>query len=305
IPSGVIGFLTVGPMLFGTDMMGHAEQLPFFLGAIDVAAARDVVAQVGEEVWHGPVAFALHGFKAPTFWLAFAGFLLATLMYLWKPELHGKARRLFALPVRILEDKYGFDRLWIQGFAGGGLLLGRGSRQVDEKLIDGFFVNGSTRAVAAGAALLRKSQSGYLYHYAFAMILGVIALLGVLLWLWNSPMTPNGSFPLLSLLVWLPIIGGSLVLLLVNARPQAARWTGLAFAAATLAASIPLFTGFDFANPGMQFVEQHAWIPAYDIQYHLGADGISVALIGLTTLTTLLVLVGAWSPIQSRVGQYV
>src|SRR5690606_5340192 len=182
IPSVVIGFLTVGPMLFGTDMMGHAEQLPFFLGAIDVAAARDVVAQVGEEVWHGPVAFALHGFKAPTFWLAFAGFLLATLMYLWKPELHGKARRLFALPVRILEDKYGFDRLWIQGFAGGGLLLGRGSRQVDEKLIDGFFVNGSTRAVAAGAALLRKSQSGYLYHYAFAMILGVIALLGVLLW---------------------------------------------------------------------------------------------------------------------------
>jgi len=185
IPSVVIGFLTVGPMLFGTDMMGHAEQLPFFLGAIDVAAARDVVAQVGEEVWHGPVAFALHGFKAPTFWLAFAGFLLATLMYLWKPDLHGKVRRLFALPVRILEDKYGFDRLWIQGFAGGGLLLGRGSRQVDEKLIDGFFVNGSTRVVAAGAALLRKSQSGYLYHYAFAMILGVIALLGVLLWLWN------------------------------------------------------------------------------------------------------------------------
>ena len=118
-------------------------------------------------------------------------------------------------------------------------------------------------------------------------------------------MTVNGSFPLLSLLVWLPILGGAITLLVGNSRPQAARWTALAFAAATLVASIGLFTGFDFANPGMQFIESHAWIPAYDIQYNLGADGISVALIGLTTVTTLLVLVGAWSPIQSRVSQYV
>jgi NADH-quinone oxidoreductase subunit M len=120
-----------------------------------------------------------------------------------------------------------------------------------------------------------------------------------------SEMTVNGSFPLLSLLVWLPILGGAVALLAGNARPQLARWIALAFAAATLVASLWLFTGFDFGNPGMQFIEQHAWVPAYDIQYHLGADGISVALIGLTTLTTLLVLVGAWSPIQSRVSQYV
>ena len=58
------------------------------------------------------------------------------------------------------------------------------------------------------------------------------------------------------------------------------------------------------ANAGMQFVEQHAWIPAYDIQYHLGVDGISVALIGLTTLTTVLVLIGAWGSIDKRVSQY-
>ena len=113
------------------------------------------------------------------------------------------------------------------------------------------------------------------------------------------------AFPLLSLLVWLPILGGVACLLLGNERARTARWTALAFAAATLAASVALFTGFDFGDAGMQFVEQRAWIPAYDIQYHLGADGISVALIGLTTLTTLLVLVGAWTPIRSRVGQYV
>ncbi|HZY33582.1 MAG TPA: NADH-quinone oxidoreductase subunit M, partial [Rhodanobacter sp.] len=106
-------------------------------------------------------------------------------------------------------------------------------------------------------------------------------------------------------MVWLPILGGALCLALGNARASAARWTALVFALATLALSVPLFTGFDMASAGMQFVERHAWIPAYDIQYHLGADGISVALIGLTTLTTVLVLVGAWSPIDKRVSQYV
>jgi NADH-quinone oxidoreductase subunit L len=187
IPSVVIGFLTVGPMLFGSDMMGRVEQLPFFLGAIDVAAARDMVAKVGAEVWsgHGPVAFALHGFMAPTFWLAFAGFALATVMYWWKPELHARARRALSWPVRVLEDKYGFDTLWIQGFAGGGVALGKVSRQADERVVDGFFVNGGARVVGLTAALLRKSQSGFLYHYAFAMILGLIALLAVLLRYWH------------------------------------------------------------------------------------------------------------------------
>ena len=85
--------------------------------------------------------------------------------------------------------------------------------------------------------------------------------------------------PLLSLLVWLPILGGVFTLMAGNTRPQAARWIALAFAIATFAVSIPLFTGFDPGASAMQFVEQKAWIPAYDIQYHLGADGISVALI--------------------------
>src|SRR3546814_715753 len=82
-------------------------------------------------------------------------------------------------------------------------------------------------------------------------------------------------------------------------------WSSDVCSSDLLAASVLLFTGFDFADPGMQFVERHAWIPAFDIQYNLGADGISVALIGLTTLTSVLVLVGAWSPIPKRVNQYV
>lgn len=112
------------------------------------------------------------------------------------------------------------------------------------------------------------------------------------------------NWPLLSLLIWLPILGGVLTLLCGNARPTAARWVALGFALLALLASLPLLGGFDFAQAGLQFVERREWIPAYDIQYHLGADGISVALIVLTTITTVLVLIGAWGSIDKRVSQY-
>jgi NADH-quinone oxidoreductase subunit L len=186
IPSVAIGFLTIGPMLFGTDWSGHHAQLPFFLGAIDVSEASDVVGKLKEE-FHGPMMMALHGFTQWPFWLAFAGFALATVMYWWKPELPAKVGAFppFALMRRILENKYGMDDLWIGGFAGGGLLAGRIARKNDEKVIDGFFVNGSVRVVDLISSLLRKTQSGYLYHYAFAMILGLIALLAVLIEFWR------------------------------------------------------------------------------------------------------------------------
>ncbi|MDQ3511387.1 MAG: NADH-quinone oxidoreductase subunit L, partial [Pseudomonadota bacterium] len=181
IPSVLIGYFTAGPMLFGTDWSGHVEQLPFFLGAIDVGAARDVLSTLKQEIWHGPAAFALHGFQAPAFWLALGGFALATLMYWWKPELPAKARRVFALPVRVLENKYGFDKLWIDGFAGGGIVLGKLSRAFDSHVIDGVAVNGSASAVGVLARITRRIQSGYLFHYAFVMILGLIVLLAVLI----------------------------------------------------------------------------------------------------------------------------
>ncbi len=184
IPSVAIGFFTIGPVLFGTDVLGRHQQLPFFLGSIDVPAANDVIGALARE-FHGPLEFALHGFTAPAFWLALAGFALATVMYWWKPELHVKARQLFAWPVRVLENKYWADDLWIKGFAGGGLGLGRVSRGNDERVIDGFFVNGSARAVELVAGVIRRTQSGYLYHYAFAMILGLIALLAVLIGYWR------------------------------------------------------------------------------------------------------------------------
>src|SRR4249919_3746761 len=101
------------------------------------------------------------------------------------------------------------------------------------------------------------------------------------------------------------MLGGVLSLMLGERRAQLARWVALATAVAALLLSVPLFTSFDFTTAGMQFTEAHAWIPAYDIRYALGADGISIALIGLTTLTTVLVLIGAWGSIDERVNQYV
>lgn len=113
------------------------------------------------------------------------------------------------------------------------------------------------------------------------------------------------NWPLLSILIWLPILGGALVLALGNARASAARWLALGVAVLTFAASVPLLCLYDQAGSAMQFVEKHTWVPAYDIWYALGADGISVALIVLTTLTTVLALVGAWASVEKRVAQYV
>jgi NADH-quinone oxidoreductase subunit L len=171
IPSLLVGFFTAGPMLFGD----------FFEGSIYVKAAHDTIAAVGEE-FHGAAAFALHGLMAPAFWLALSGFALATYVYLFNPGLAARAREVFSLPYRVLDNKYGFDTLWINGFAAGGLRLGRGLwKGGDQAVIDGAAVNGSAWLVDRIAGLLRHVQSGYLYHYAFAMILGLIFMLAALI----------------------------------------------------------------------------------------------------------------------------
>jgi NADH-quinone oxidoreductase subunit M len=113
------------------------------------------------------------------------------------------------------------------------------------------------------------------------------------------------NWPLLSVLIWLPILGGALVLALGNARANAARWLGFAIAVLTFVFSLGLLTGFDRTNPGLQFVESHAWISSFDIYYNVGADGIAVALLLLNTLITVLTLAGAWGSVNKRVSQYV
>ncbi|KFN49770.1 hypothetical protein P873_09440 [Arenimonas composti TR7-09 = DSM 18010] len=180
IPSILIGFFTVGPMLFGD----------FFRGAIEVMDRHDTVGAAAHNLWHADhgwvsaaVGFGLHFWKSPVFWLAFAGFATATVLYLWKTEWPARiaATAPGRLLTRVLENKYGFDDLWIKGFAGGGIRLGRFSwKKGDAGLIDGVVVNGSALLVDRIAGVLRQVQNGRLYNYAFAMILGLIVLLAVL-----------------------------------------------------------------------------------------------------------------------------
>ncbi|MCG5535377.1 NADH-quinone oxidoreductase subunit M [Ectothiorhodospira mobilis] len=112
------------------------------------------------------------------------------------------------------------------------------------------------------------------------------------------------DWPLLSLVIWTPILGGLMVLILGDRVPEASRRLALAFAVLTFLISIPLFVYFDRGTHEMQFQEWVPWIQAFDIHYHLGVDGISMPLILLTAFTTVLVVIAAWDVIQYRVSQY-
>jgi NADH-quinone oxidoreductase subunit L len=174
VPSAVIGWLTVGPLLFGG----------FFAGAIRVLPANDVLEHLAEE-FHGSGALVWAAFGALPVWLAAAGVVTAYLFFLRQPALAAATMRLFKLPYTILKDKYGFDWFNQNVIVAGARLLGGGLwRFGDQDLIDDGLVNGAARMVGWFSSVLRYAQSGYLYHYAFAMILGLASLL---LWLIRRP----------------------------------------------------------------------------------------------------------------------
>jgi NADH-quinone oxidoreductase subunit M len=112
------------------------------------------------------------------------------------------------------------------------------------------------------------------------------------------------TWPLLSVLIWLPIFGGLVTLAFGDSRANLGKSFAVLIAAVTFVLSLLLFPGHDYASAQMRFVEMAPWIPSFDISYALGADGISIALIALTTLCSLLVLIGAWTSIERRAHQY-
>lgn len=112
------------------------------------------------------------------------------------------------------------------------------------------------------------------------------------------------GWPLLSLLVWLPIVGGVLVLLIGGHDADRARWFSLAIAALVFVLSLFLWKGFETGVAGMQWVERVSWIAAFDIHYHLGVDGISMPLVVLTAFSTLLVVIAAWEVVRYKPAQY-
>ena len=172
IPSAIIGWFTVQPVLFGD----------FFDGAIFVTDRHDVLARMAGE-WHGSFDLVIHAVLTPIFWLAAAGVFVAWFLYLKRPdilqEISGRMSGLHTL----LERKYYFDDLYIRGFAAGGRRVGQFLwTKGDEFIIDGVLVNGTANTVGRLAGVLRHLQTGYLYHYAFAMFIGLTAFLGWILW---------------------------------------------------------------------------------------------------------------------------
>ncbi|MBK1734243.1 NADH-quinone oxidoreductase subunit L [Halorhodospira abdelmalekii] len=169
VPSVLIGLLTFGPMVIGD----------FFKvdGSIQVLATEHGLAYLAAG-YTGVLGFIGHAFATPVPYLAFAGFLTAWLLYIKRPEWRPRVVAPLAPLQRLLEHKYGFDWLYVQGAAGGGRALARGLTLVGERwIIDGALVNGSARLIGRAAAGVRQLQTGYLYHYAFIMVIGVLLLI--------------------------------------------------------------------------------------------------------------------------------
>jgi NADH-quinone oxidoreductase subunit L len=173
IPSVVIGFLTVGPMLFGD----------FFKDAIVVLGEKHPAMEELAHDFDGAAAMAIHSLTGPIFWLALAGVVVAWFFYLRRPDIPAAIQRRFSFLYRLLDNKYYFDWFNENVLARGARLVGSGLwRGGDMRIIDGIFIDGSAGAIGAVATLSRRLQSGYLYWYALTMIVGVIGLMTWQLW---------------------------------------------------------------------------------------------------------------------------
>jgi NADH-quinone oxidoreductase subunit L len=170
IPSVFIGWITIEPILFG----------PWLTGAIYVAPQHDVLAHLDDH-YHGQWVFVLHGLMGLPFWLALAGFVVAAFVFWYlfskdprtEEKLRGKAAWIYG----VLERKYGFDDFYLAFFAGGSRGVGEAFWSGgDRAVIDGVIVDGSAKTIGRFAQLARKIQTGRLYNYAIAMILGLVVL---------------------------------------------------------------------------------------------------------------------------------
>jgi NADH-quinone oxidoreductase subunit L len=171
IPSVIIGYLTIGPLLHGD----------FFKGAIFVAENHKAMEELAHE-FHGPLAMGLHGLASLPFALALAGVVSAFYCYMINPRVPAWFYSKFHGIYTLLDNKYYMDKINEVVFAGGARSLGRGLWNVgDRTLIDGLLVNGSARLVGWFSVVTRAFQTGYIYHYAFTMILGIALYLGYLL----------------------------------------------------------------------------------------------------------------------------
>ncbi|ARU30722.1 NADH-quinone oxidoreductase subunit L [Sulfuriferula sp. AH1] len=167
IPSLAVGYFAIEPMLFGD----------FFKGAIYINPELHPAMEELRNEFHGASAMAVHSLTSLPLWLAISGVALAWFFYMKRPDIPAAIKQRFIMIYNILDNKYGFDTFNEWFFAGGARALGGIFWRIgDVKIIDGFFVNGTAQLIGWFSTVIRKWQSGYIYHYAFAMIIGVFAL---------------------------------------------------------------------------------------------------------------------------------
>ena len=173
IPSALIGWFTINPLLFDG----------YFGDSIVVSSAHDVLAHIGES-FHGSAAFVVHSMQSPAVYLAALGALTAWFLFLKRPDIPQMLSEKLSGLYNLLDRKYYFDDLWIKGFAAGGRSAGEFLfKKGDLLVIDGIVVNGTANSVRRLAGVLRQLQTGYLYHYAFAMVIALTLFLGWFLWM--------------------------------------------------------------------------------------------------------------------------
>ncbi len=169
IPSVVIGAIFVGDMAFGD----------FFGKAIFVLPEHDVLGELAKD-FHGWFSMVLHAVTTAPFWLASSGVAVAWFLYMKRPDIPEWFEQKLSFVHKVLVNKYFADKFNEVVFAGGSLGIGKVLWKFgDEKLIDGLIINGSAKTVGYVSSVIRHIQTGYLYHYAFAMIIGLIVLMGI------------------------------------------------------------------------------------------------------------------------------
>jgi len=172
IPSVIVSWWIASPITAGE----------FFGDAIKVLPQHDVLQNFAGD-YRDVFALGLHAVMTTPFWFAFAGVFTAFVFTIWKPQWREQIYQKLALLNRILRNNYYFDKIYVDYICAGSVALGKGFWQwIDAGVIDGWLVNGSAKTVAVFSAQFRKMQTGYLYHYVFVMVAGLMAFLGWMYW---------------------------------------------------------------------------------------------------------------------------
>ncbi len=287
-----VGALLAG-FVFKEYFFGH-EYAEFWKGALYTAPGNEIL----EHYHHVPLWVKLSPFIA-----MLIGLVTAWVFYIRAPHIPKALAERHRGLYQFLLNKWYFDELYDLIFVRPARWLGRFFWKVgDGKIIDGYGPNGVAARVLDVTGRVVKLQSGYLYHYAFAMLIGVAALVTWMM-LGSSLMT---DWPILSTVTFLPLVGALLILLIKDdseASRRNIKNVALLTTVFVFILSLVIWAGFDNSNPGFQMVEQVDWLGG-GISYHMGVDGISMLFVVLSAFLMPFCVLASWVAIDKRVKEY-